>query len=204
MDAQNITLTQRVIATPHTVFIHRDDMDWGPTDQPQHLGEDFIVPLYNEDIVLHDYHLHLNNTTTIRNYWLKFFLQTIRGVEPPAMCQQQEQWCPTWFWLNLLFPTMTEPTVDTLILLPVPMMMKSFHLYFQSYLHLFLTLNQNWKLVQMRCLDLIWIAILPFGSSLSIGIPSDFVWHCGLHCQSFAPLRVCWWLDTPTKMQKQW
>jgi hypothetical protein len=70
---------------------------------------------------------------------------------------------------------MTEPTVDTLILLPVPMMMKLFHLYFQSNLHLFLTLNQNWKLVQMRCLDLIWIAILPFGSSLSIGMPSDFV-----------------------------
>jgi hypothetical protein len=43
-------------------------------------------------------------------------------------------------------------------LLTVPMRMKSFWFYFQSYVHLFLTLNQSWTLVWVRCLDSIWIA----------------------------------------------
>jgi hypothetical protein len=43
-------------------------------------------------------------------------------------------------------------------LLTVPMRMKSFCFYFQSYLHLFLTLNQSWTLVWVRCLDSIRIA----------------------------------------------
>jgi hypothetical protein len=33
-------------------------------------------------MLLHDYHLHWNNTTTIWNYQLQNFLQ-IGGIEPP-------------------------------------------------------------------------------------------------------------------------
>jgi hypothetical protein len=43
-------------------------------------------------------------------------------------------------------------------LLTVPMRMKSFWFYFQSNVHLFLTLNQSWTLVWVRCLDSIQIA----------------------------------------------
>ncbi len=31
---------------PHTVFIHREHMDWGPTDQPWHLYEGFTIPSF--------------------------------------------------------------------------------------------------------------------------------------------------------------
>ncbi len=45
-----------------------------------------------------------------------------------------------------------------MILLTVQIRMTSFWFYFQSYLHLFLTSNQSWILVWMRCLDSIRIA----------------------------------------------
>jgi hypothetical protein len=48
----------------------------------------------------------------------------------------------------------TEPTVDTNYSLACTTLL----FYFQSCLHLFLTLNQSWTLVWMRCLDSIWIA----------------------------------------------
>jgi hypothetical protein len=47
------------------------------------LGKGFIVPLFNEDVLLHDYQLHQNNTATIWNYQLQNFLQR-GGIEPPC------------------------------------------------------------------------------------------------------------------------
>jgi hypothetical protein len=59
----------------------------GPWKTAHHFGEGFIVPLFNEDVLLHDYQLHWNNTTTIQNYQLQNFLQT-GGIEP--LCDDSE------------------------------------------------------------------------------------------------------------------
>jgi hypothetical protein len=52
----------------------------------------------------------------------------------------------------------TEPTVDTNDSLDCAKEGDVVLFFFQSYLHLFLTLNQTWTLVWMMCLDLIQIA----------------------------------------------
>jgi hypothetical protein len=67
----------------HTLFVDHKNVDWDPEEQHTSLGKGFIVPLFNKDILLHDYHLHWNNTTTIRNYQLQNFLQT-GGIELPC------------------------------------------------------------------------------------------------------------------------
>jgi hypothetical protein len=51
-------------------FLDPEHIDWDPKEQHTLLGEGFIVPLSNKDVLLHDYHLHRNNTTAIRNYQL--------------------------------------------------------------------------------------------------------------------------------------
>jgi hypothetical protein len=68
-----------------TLFVSPEHVDWDPEEQhtPPPPGKGFIVPLFNKDILLHNYQLHQNNTTTIWNYQLKFFLQT-GGIEPPC------------------------------------------------------------------------------------------------------------------------
>jgi hypothetical protein len=58
-------------------------MDWGPTNQPQHLYKGFTVPSFNTDILLHDYLLHWDSQHN-HNQELSTpkFLQT-GGIEPP-------------------------------------------------------------------------------------------------------------------------
>jgi hypothetical protein len=73
---------QEIVRTIHSLFDHKN-VDWDPEEQHTSLGKGFIVPLFNKDILLHDYHLHWNNTTTIRNYQLQNFLQT-GGIELPC------------------------------------------------------------------------------------------------------------------------
>jgi hypothetical protein len=80
--------TQKEMYQNPTLILDPKNVGWDPEEQLTSLGEGFIVTIFNDDVLLHDYHLHQDNKTTIRNYQLQNFLQT-GGIEPSRGCWQQ-------------------------------------------------------------------------------------------------------------------
>jgi hypothetical protein len=65
--------TQKEMYQNPTLILDPKNVGWDPEEQLTSLGEGFIVTIFNDDVLLHDYHLHQDNKTTIRNYQLQKF-----------------------------------------------------------------------------------------------------------------------------------